>query len=491
MRNLFRVSCLGLSVLFFGLLTFAQATTLTDIRVGIYPQKIRVVFDFEGQAFYGVTTSEGAINLNLLSCEAGEKISSLNEINDWVIRQIEVSQNGPNLSARIPLDYPVSYRAYPLGSPSRLVLDFDRTFTKIRREGRVAEGLEYQSIVKGMEDGYVTAQVLNVDPKKVNIFPMLAGASPGFLESVVEFFSPWVKRAKHFSRAQVSKIATEAGAAAGVNGTFFSYTGRPLGILMAFREILSYPISDRTALILTSDNRAFIDRMTLDSFFEINGNKYKITGINQPRTSKDIVIYTRYYGETTDCDRSGFEITVEEGHITGVSVGNSRIPEKGYVISAGSLYAEYLPSILKTGDSLHAEINLIPYSMDLDGEIMHVIGGGPMLLKKGRIYISKYEEKFQPDVRSGRAARTAVGIDSDGKLMFITVDGKPRYKAKGGSLGLSLTELAYLLQSLGAVEAINLDGGSSTTMVISGQVVNRPVAGYEQKVSNAVLLSPK
>jgi exopolysaccharide biosynthesis protein len=76
----------------------------------------------------------------------------------------------------------------------------------------------------------------------------------------------------------------------------------------------------------------------------------------------------------------------------------------------------------------------------------------------------------------------------------VTVDGKPRRKIKKGegiSSGVSLTELAYFMQSLGAADALNFDGGGSTTMVINGSVVNRPVNGYEQSVSNAIAIKPR
>ena len=475
---------------------FSDAATLTNVRYASYPDRVRLVFDFTGQAYYWVASSESALAISLLSCEASQNIKDKLDINDWVIGDIGLSRSGGNISVNIPLLYPISYNIFPLGSPSRLVVDFGRIFTKTEGGGCVTDAIEYKRVVSGGENGFISAQILKVDPKKAEIFPALAKPRTSILGSIVDFLTPWVKKVrKHFYREKVSEIAAQAGAAAAVNGTYFSGSGRPLGVLMINGEAVSYPISDRTALVFTEDGKSYIDNIIMDSYFEYRGAKYDITGINEPRDSiKDVIIYTRHYGDLTETDGTGFELTVVDGKATLARAGNSRIPENGYVLSMGSLYAEVLSPIIKAGDDIKSVINLIPYSTSIAGKALHLIGGGPRLIKGGQIYISKHEEKFRKDVANGRAARTAAGITADNKLIFVTVDGKPRRKMKKGegfSMGMSLTELAYFLQSAGAVEALNLDGGGSTTMVINGCVINRPANGYEQSVSNAIIIKPR
>ena len=470
----------------------AGAGTLKSVRSAAYPEKVRVVFDFDGQAYYGLVTTEGTLTIAFPSCEVAPQIAGDLEIKDWVVKNIQVKKSGDCVYASIPILYPVSFNLFALAGPSRVVVDIGRVFNKTERGGTITDAIEYYRVVGGGEDGYTSAQVLKVDPKKAEIFPALA--QPG--RSFFDFLMPWSKpQRKHFYRERTSEIASHNGAAAAVNGTYFSGTGRPLGVLMINGDPVSYPISDRTSLILTEDNGCFIDNIIMDSYFEYGGYKYEITGINQLRDQKkDIIIYNRNYGDLTETDASGFEITVVDGKITGTRVGNSRIPENGYVLSAGSLYAEILSSAVKVGDDISTVINLIPYSSSVTGKAVHLVGGGPRLLKDGQIYISKFEEKFRPDVARGRAARTAVGITSDDKLLFVTVDGKPRRKIKKGegfSIGMSLTELAYFMRSLGAVDALNLDGGGSTTMVINGSVINRPANGYEQTVGDAIVIKPR
>ena len=81
-------------------------------------------------------------------------------------------------------------------------------------------------------------------------------------------------------------------------------------------------------------------------------------------------------------------------------------------------------------------------------------------------------------------------VTADGSLLFVTVDGRQ----PGHSEGTTLRETAELLRALGAVDALNLDGGGSTTMVVRGpggrlRVTNRPSdAAGERPVANALAL---
>ena len=117
-----------------------------------------------------------------------------------------------------------------------------------------------------------------------------------------------------------------------------------------------------------------------------------------------------------------------------------------------------------------------------------ILGSGPMMLQDGE-YIDMGKGSFV----TVRHPRTAVGTVGD-KVLLVTVDGR----AKGNSLGVSLDEFAAIMRWLGAENALNLDGGGSTTMYVKGQpengVVNRPCDNQkfdrqgERRVSNSLLL---
>jgi exopolysaccharide biosynthesis protein len=107
---------------------------------------------------------------------------------------------------------------------------------------------------------------------------------------------------------------------------------------------------------------------------------------------------------------------------------------------------------------------------------MSIVNGSPQLVKNGKISIDAKQEGFDYSTEFyygfglTRQPRTLAGIKANGDLIFVTVDGR----SPENSIGVSFHESAELLKALGAVSAINLDGGGSSTMVINGKLVNQP-----------------
>ena len=113
-----------------------------------------------------------------------------------------------------------------------------------------------------------------------------------------------------------------------------------------------------------------------------------------------------------------------------------------------------------------------------------ITNGVPQLIKDGKIEITWEQEKASKSFYETRHPRTAVAKLKDGKFLMITVDG--RSEASGG---IGLEDLAKLLLELGATDAMNLDGGGSTTMFLDGKVVNKPSdKDGERRVSDAILV---
>ena len=124
------------------------------------------------------------------------------------------------------------------------------------------------------------------------------------------------------------------------------------------------------------------------------------------------------------------------------------------------------------------------------GPLCTLVGGWPRLIVDGRS-IADSVDRLEGTFRGfslTRHPRTAVGFSSDStKLYFVTVDGRSE-----SSSGMSLAELATLLQSLGIYQGLNLDGGGSTTLVIRGKLVNHPSdSAGERAVGNALLVERK
>jgi exopolysaccharide biosynthesis protein len=99
------------------------------------------------------------------------------------------------------------------------------------------------------------------------------------------------------------------------------------------------------------------------------------------------------------------------------------------------------------------------------------VGGGPVLVKDGTIFISNNEEKkFAGKAIADHHPRTAMGYTKDGNLILLAVQGR----MKNIAVGTTLTETAQIFMDLGAVEAINLDGGGSSCLLINGKETIKP-----------------
>jgi hypothetical protein len=113
--------------------------------------------------------------------------------------------------------------------------------------------------------------------------------------------------------------------------------------------------------------------------------------------------------------------------------------------------------------------------------VLDTIGGNPSLLEDGRYTVGKCEISYF----CRRNPRTGIGYKADGTLLMVTVDGRRKR-----SVGMTPMQFARLFRHLGAVSALNLDGGGSTSMWVKGKLVNVPSSGYERPVGSSILVLP-
>jgi exopolysaccharide biosynthesis protein len=105
--------------------------------------------------------------------------------------------------------------------------------------------------------------------------------------------------------------------------------------------------------------------------------------------------------------------------------------------------------------------------------VLQAVGGNRVLVRDGEVVA---EDQV-------RHPRTAAGFN-DREIILVTVDGRQ----PGWSVGMTMTELAHLMQRLGCTEAVNLDGGGSTTAWAQQFILNRPSDGGERSIANALLV---
>ena len=336
----------------------------------------------------------------------------------------------------------------------------------------IAQGVGYWEGQRWTGGGPARVRTVRVDPKRAEVRPIMA--APG-------------KEGK-MGLEPVSRIAERTKAIAAINGTFFSpQTREPLGLLVIDGQLVSSQLYNRSAFYLLKDGRSLVSNANLMAQVTTpDGESLLPHAVNQPAARHQLTLYTDHYGfkSGTWPDPSRWEVALSPlGQIVNMGSGNLSIPMGGVVLSAQGKERDKLMQALSPGSQSKVTVGL-----DKSGKnVAHVIGGGPTLVQKGKVRITAVEERFRNDVSQGRAPRTALAVDAKGNLLLTTVDGRQ----PGYSAGMTLRELARTLDELGAQEAINLDGGGSTTMALKGQVVNLPSDGRERWVSNALIVTPR
>jgi len=288
-------------------------------------------------------------------------------------------------------------------------------------------------------------------------------------------------------RQRVSEIARRTGALAAINGGFFSTSGDPLGCLLIAGEWVSEPDVQRSCAGITADGAVIFDRLHAD-FTVITGEAAaRVDGLNRERRADELVLYRPVYDASTRTNAFGAEAVVSNGVVVSVvdQRGNSPIPRDGFVLSGHGRARQWILRALAPGVPVLIQTVLVPRSADPRWQqVVHAVGGGPRLLSGGE-WVPP--EDFPATITDRRHPRTAIGVSADGRVVLVVVDGRqPTH-----SLGMTLPELAIALRRLGAVEAMNLDGGGSSTIVVGDRVVNQPSDETgERPVADALVVLP-
>ena len=290
--------------------------------------------------------------------------------------------------------------------------------------------------------------------------------------------NPHLSSSKLSSKSTITTIAKKNNSIAAINGTYFKpQTGVPLGTLMINKKLYTGPIYNRVAMGIF-DNGFDMARIELNATLKTSKGDLKIDNVNQPRMlSTYVLAYSREWGEfAPPCPQYGMQISIEDGKITAISTQSLKIPENGYVIVGPKSKLETISNAKKA----NIDIKTIPNWENVN----HIISGGPYLVKNGEIFIDMTEQKL--GAIGGKNPRTAIGYTEDGNLIMVAVDGR-----EGESVGMTLRELAGFMQSVGCINAMNLDGGGSTVMYVNGNIVNNPKVKGGIALSNALTIDLK
>jgi phosphodiester glycosidase len=329
-------------------------------------------------------------------------------------------------------------------------------------------------------------------------------------------------------RETLTSIDARTGAFAGINGGYFvigDADGTPgdlAGISVLGGDLVSEAVAGRTSLVLpfrTGAGAAVAPLSTALSVRAADGARREIDGRNrrpgliracggtggdtpteQPlhditcTDPSELIQFTPAFGATSDPASEVEAVLDGRGRVVAVRPAGGPIPADGSVLGGTGGGAAWLREHARPGTRLKVDVRMtsgsfrVPLFPGLD-----VVNGGPRLLARGRPAITAAAEGFvHPDdpeffYRFGvrRNPRTLAGVTRDGHLLLVAVDGR----APGYSDGLSFTESAGVMRALGARDALNLDGGGSTTFTLGTTLLTRPSdATGERPIGDAIVL---
>ena len=357
---------------------------------------------------------------------------------------------------------------------NNLAKEINPEFRKDKFDSRISakyKGLSVYTVADGIKHIKMT-KYYGGKPVRINIVEM--NKQVAFDYDV----KPAIASSTLPNKRTLRTIAQRTNSVVAINGGFFKpQTGVPLGTLVIDGKMYTGPIYDRVALGIFEDGYD-VGRVKLEARITGNGHTIKIDNINQPRMlSSYILAYTRDWGSYAPVSpQYGVQLQIVGDKIVKASANPLPIPENGMVLvgpkeKLGKLFG---------ADNVEIHVNTNPRWEN----VKHIISGGPYLVKEGEVFVDASAQHLNSI--GGRNPRTAIGYTKDNDLIMVAVDGR-----EGSSVGMTLSELGYLMKSLGCVNAINLDGGGSTVMYVNGQIVNRPAQPGGIALSNAIVISKR
>jgi hypothetical protein len=284
----------------------------------------------------------------------------------------------------------------------------------------------------------------------------------------------------------------------GVNGDFFlikpgPYQGDPEGLQILNGELVSAPNS---ACFWVENGQPHIDKVASALSVTWPDGQHSSLGLNQTPQRTAAVLFTPIFGPSTRATNHVELVLERDGRnpwlplragrnyrarIRSINpAGDTRLPRDAAVLTLGSQQTNLLAG-LRAGDLLQLSTAL---SRDLTRATI-ALGGGPLLVREGR-------EQRWPD-RHGtntyllpRHPRTALGYNPR-ELFLVEVDGRQKIL----SVGMTFAELAAFMKSLGCTDALNLDGGGSSTFWLQGRVMNSPCDKHDRALANGLFVVRK
>lgn len=350
-----------------------------------------------------------------------------------------------------------------------------QTVYENKTQETITRGVTYEKNSRMTTDGIQDIYVLTID----------------LTESTLEL-KEVESKTEYGLKETVQKMLTDNGAIAGVNSDFFGMAGTysaGFGPVVRDGELISAGTSinqDKNqygTYVKDKNGNSIFTYFKTTVKFSNSAKTIDLASINKVTSMVFPILFNREAATSTaDLDKrfdNLVKFVVQNNTITYISQKGEtvEVPENGYLIVMSGDYYTNAASVFKVGDPVTLQVSS---TIDFD-QIDTAFGGGGLLLLDGQ------EAPATDIVAAGRQPRTAFGVSQDGtKAIMMVVDGR------GDSIGATHSEMAALMKEYGAYEALHLDGGGSSTMVVqtvddaAPQLQNTPSDGAQRKVIASV-----
>ncbi|MDF5727437.1 MAG: phosphodiester glycosidase family protein [Rhizonema sp. PD38] len=370
-----------------------------------------------------------------------------------LIKLVEVVNNQTNIYLNVPFGQ--SPLVSTLANPDRLIVDV-RPDALVPRDITWAPGLRWRQQLMNLDLASFPVVWLEIDSHAgIKLKPILANSN------TLVGTAPLIQTAQQYS------------AVAAINGGFFNRNNRlPLGAIRLDSVWLSSPILNRGAIAWNDSGQFYINRLTLqETLIETNNNvQLPLSTLNSGYIQSGIARYTPVWGKTyTPLSDNEIVLIVQKNQVSdrmeGGKAGQTAIsiPQDGYLLTLRGKAVNRVQEL-----PVNSFIRIVSSTSPTDfSNYPHILGAGPLLLQNRSFVLNAKSEQFSNAFIAEKAIRSGICTNSAGNLMIATVHNR------AGGQGPTLAEHAQLMKLLGCVDALNLDGGSSTSLYLGGQLLDR------------------
>ena len=370
-----------------------------------------------------------------------------------IIQKVEIVNNRTIISLSVPFGFAPQVSA--ISNPNRLVID-------IQPDGLVAKDITW---AKGLrwQQKFINSGTDSFPVVWLEINPTVVGLS---LKPI------WANPETQTGIAPLIQTAQRYLAVAGINGGYFNRNNKlPLGAIRRDNQWVSGPILNRGAIGWNDSGEYYFGRLTLnETLITSNNQPLSILFLNSGYVQNGIARYTPIWGSTyTPLTDNEIILVVQKDQIINqlpggkVGVTPIPIPQDGYLLSLRGKAATNT-SKLPIGTKVSLTSTTTPADFS---RYPHIIGAGPLLVQNRQIVLNAKAETFSDAFIAEKAVRSAICTTTTGNFIIAAVHNR------AGGNSPTLAEHAQLMQVMGCVNALNLDGGSSTSLYLGGQLLDR------------------